>query len=127
MIIVSTSLRDVAGLVRLSEKNTSTLCPLIPPAVLVALAQALYAASSPTKLEAYAPVQLQINPTFMGNTAEAGAGPQPESRELITKMLSIETKSDPLRTMPFPPSNSITEWLLSRPQSSARRSRRPRA
>src|ERR1019366_10451801 len=103
MIIVSTSLRDVAGLVRSSEKNTSTLCPLIPPAALVALAQALYVASSPTKLEAYAPVQLQINPTFMGDTAEAGAGPQPESRTLTTETLSIETKSETLRSMPSPP------------------------
>jgi hypothetical protein len=106
VIIVSTSLRDVAGLERSSEKNTLTLCPLIPPAALVALAQALYVASSPTKLEAYGPVQLQINPTFMADTAEAGADPadpQPESRELTTRILSIEAKSDTLRTMPTPP------------------------
>ena len=81
MIIVSTSLRDVAGLVRSSEKNTSTLCPLIPPAALVALAHALYVASSPTKLEAYAPVQLQINPTFMGDAAEEEVCPQPDIRD----------------------------------------------
>ena len=103
MIIVSTSLRDVAGLLRSSEKNTLTLCPLMPPAALVALAQALYVASSPTKLEAYGPVQLQINPTFMVDTAETGAGPQPESRKLTTETLSIETKSETLRSMPSPP------------------------
>jgi hypothetical protein len=70
---------------------------------LVALAQALYVASSPTKLEAYGPVQLQINPTFMGDTAEAEAGPEPGSRKLIMETLSIETKNETLRTMPSPP------------------------
>jgi hypothetical protein len=110
VIIVSTSLRDVAGLLRSSEKNTLTLCPLIPPAALVALAQALYVASSPTKLEAYGPVQLQINPTFMVDTVETGVVPQLESRRLTTQTLSIETKSESLRTIAVSPLN-LDHWM----------------
>jgi hypothetical protein len=48
-------------------------------------------------------VQLQINPTFIGDTAEAEAGPEPGSRKLIMETLSIETKNETLRTMPSPP------------------------
>jgi len=48
-------------------------------------------------------VQLQINPTFMGDPAVEEVCPQPESRELTTNMLMIETTSDTLRTMPSPP------------------------
>jgi hypothetical protein len=55
-------------------------------------------------------VQLQINPTFMGDTAEAEAGPEPGSRKLIMETLSIETKSETLRTMPSPPLK-LDHWM----------------
>ena len=39
-------------------------------------------------------MQLQINPTFIDDTAEAETGPEPESRQPAKETLSIETKSE---------------------------------